>query len=74
MIINDLSHVETILEDKNIQGGFAIAEAFSDGYAVGNSYAITSTSTFTSVSSRIFRFKTLNSASSSSSSQSASAN
>ncbi len=73
MIINDLSHVETILEDKNIQGGLAVSEAFSDGFAVGNSLAVTSTFTFTSASSRSFRFKTLNSASSSSSSQSVSA-
>ncbi|MCC5668244.1 hypothetical protein LC653_31375 [Nostoc sp. CHAB 5784] len=74
MIINDLSHVETVLEDKNIQGGLAIAEAFSGGSAVGNSLAVTSTSTFTSAFSKSFRFRTFNSASSSSSSQSVSAN
>ncbi|MCC5608965.1 hypothetical protein LC612_19815 [Nostoc sp. CHAB 5834] len=73
MIINDLSHVETILEDKNIQGGLAAAQAFSDGFAVGNFLAITSTSTFTSAYTKSFRFRTFNSASSSSESQSVSA-
>ncbi|MBD0386107.1 MAG: hypothetical protein ICV54_06140 [Nostoc sp. C3-bin3] len=73
MIINDLSHVETVLENKNIQGGLAIAEAFSDGSAFGNFLAVTSTTTFTSASSKSFRFKTFNSASSSSSSQSVAA-
>jgi hypothetical protein len=73
MIINDLSHVETVLEDKNIQGGLAVSEAFSEGFADGDFLAVTSTSTFTSAYSRIFRFRTLNSAISSSSSQSVSA-
>ena len=73
MIINDLSHVETILEDKNIQGGLAVAEAFSDGFAVGNFLAVTSTSTFTSAFSKSFGFKTFNSAISSSSSTSVAA-
>ncbi|MBG1263686.1 hypothetical protein [Nostoc commune] len=73
MIINDLSHVETVLENENIQGGLAVSEAFSDAFARGNFLAITSTSTFTSASSRSFRSRTLNSASSSSSSQSVAA-
>lgn len=73
MIINDLSHVETVLEDKNIQGGLAAAAAFSDGFARGNSLAATSTSTFTSAFSKSFGFRTFYLASSSSSSESVAA-
>ncbi|MEH2438571.1 MAG: hypothetical protein V7K25_30980 [Nostoc sp.] len=73
MVINDLSHLESVLENENIQGGLAIAEAFSGASAFGKLLAITSTSTVTSAYSTSFRSRTFNSASSSSISQSVSA-
>nr|WP_322710350.1 hypothetical protein [Nostoc sp. ChiSLP03a]MDZ8211438.1 hypothetical protein [Nostoc sp. ChiSLP03a] len=47
MIINDLSHVETVLENENVQGGIAFADAVSTAYAKGKIFAITSISTST---------------------------
>ncbi|MBN3877248.1 MULTISPECIES: hypothetical protein [unclassified Nostoc] len=35
MIINDLSHVETVLENENVQGGLAFASAAGKAYAFG---------------------------------------
>ncbi len=68
MIINDLSHVETVAEDKNIQGGLASATANAGAFANGVFFAGTNTSTFASASSTNFFFFSPNSASSSSSS------
>ncbi|MEH2124992.1 hypothetical protein [Nostoc sp.] len=42
MIINDLSHVETVLENENVQGGIAFADADSRAFALGRTIAITS--------------------------------
>ncbi|MEH2330434.1 hypothetical protein [Nostoc sp.] len=47
MIINDLSHVETVLENENVQGGIAFADAVSTAYAFGKNIAITSISNST---------------------------
>ncbi|MEH2259979.1 hypothetical protein [Nostoc sp.] len=47
MIINDLSHVETVLENENVQGGIAFADAVSTAFAKGKNIAITSISTST---------------------------
>ncbi|MEH2173852.1 hypothetical protein [Nostoc sp.] len=49
MIIKDLSHVETVLETENVQGGAAVADAAAIAYAFGKNFAgiETSTSTFT---------------------------
>ncbi len=35
MIINDLSHVETVLETENVQGGLAFADAKAKAFAFG---------------------------------------
>ncbi|MEH2085279.1 hypothetical protein [Nostoc sp.] len=54
MIINDLSHVETVLENENVQGGIAFADATSRSRAAGRTIAITSIQTDTiAISGRI---------------------
>ena len=47
MIINDLSHVETVLETENVQGGIAFADAVAYAKARGKTLAITSIATET---------------------------
>ncbi|MDZ8257219.1 hypothetical protein [Nostoc sp. ChiQUE01b] len=49
MIINDLSHVETVLENENVQGGLAIADAYAKAKALGKNFAgiFTSTESYT---------------------------
>ncbi|MBN4006012.1 hypothetical protein [Nostoc sp. LPT] len=49
MIINDLSHVETVLENENVQGGLALADSTAVAYALGKDFAgiATNTATFT---------------------------
>ncbi|MBN3891975.1 MAG: hypothetical protein HWQ43_23410 [Nostoc sp. JL31] len=42
MIINDLSHVETVLETENVQGGTAFSDASAIAKARGKNIAITS--------------------------------
>ncbi|MEH2180753.1 hypothetical protein [Nostoc sp.] len=42
MIINDLSHVETVLENENVQGGLAFADADAKAYAFGKNITATS--------------------------------
>ncbi|MEH2356282.1 hypothetical protein [Nostoc sp.] len=47
MVINDLSHVETVLENENVQGGISFADATSKAFAFGKNIAITSIATST---------------------------
>ncbi|MBN3940098.1 MAG: hypothetical protein V7L21_25525 [Nostoc sp.] len=42
MIINDLSHVETVLENENVQGGIAFADAKVKAFAFGKNITTTS--------------------------------
>ena len=65
MIINDLSHVETVLENENVQGGIAFADAKSYASAFGTNIAITSISTSTvAVSSKYSKSVSIGSSSS----------
>lgn len=73
MIIQDLSHVESIAtEADNIQGGIAFADAYSTAYASGQNFAATSTSTYTSANVYPYYYYYYGSSSASSSSNSSS--
>jgi hypothetical protein len=75
MIISDISHIEVAVEDNQVQGGFADADAYSSANANGNYFASTYTSTYTSARSGYpyYPYGTVNSASSGSSSSSTAA-
>lgn len=48
MIINDLSHLETVLENENVQGGISFADAKVYAFASGKNISITNIEVITS--------------------------
>jgi len=55
MIINDLSHVETVLENETVHGGLVVATAGADAFSFGKKFAGVATFTTTSTFSGFFK-------------------